>query len=80
MGIPIDKGQLEPTDDEPVTPLPSQPDQPLDLEAPVADALEQAHEVTPGWRIERVTRDPEVSEADALDQALSVPLDDEEDD
>jgi len=80
MGIPFDKGLLEPTDDEPLSPPPAPPDQPLDLEAPLADALDQAQEVAPGWRIEGVTRDPEVSEADALDQALVAPLDDEDDD
>jgi hypothetical protein len=80
MGIPFDKAPLAPTDDEPVSPAPAPPDQPLDPEAPLADALDQAQEVAPGWRFEGVTRDSEVSEADALDQALAAPLDDEDDD
>jgi hypothetical protein len=77
MGIPIEGDEpLRPTDDEPVEPAPAPPEAPSDPEVPVADAIEQAAEVTPGWRVDRRSHDFEVPEADAIDQALEVPLDD----
>jgi hypothetical protein len=45
---------------------------------PEADALEQAREVVPPPRRGRPAIDPEVPEADAWEQSIEVPLDDEE--
>jgi hypothetical protein len=83
VGIPIDDDEpLEPTDDERVTPAGLRPDEGYDEGSPdevsPADAADQRHEVSPGWRIGRRSRDPEVSEADALDQAMRPPADDED--
>jgi hypothetical protein len=76
MGIPIEGDQpLPPTDDEPVLPEAAPSEPPGDPEVPVADAIQQATEVTPGWRVGRTSHDFEVPEADAIDQALEVPLD-----
>jgi len=69
---------ITPTDDVEVDPPPSPPELPADPEAPVADALEQATEVSGGWRMDRVSRGIEVPEADAIEQAL-VPPDFDED-
>jgi hypothetical protein len=74
VGIPIDDQALPPTDEEPVEPDPAPATLPADPEAPPHDAADQAREVLPGWRLGRVTRDSEVNEADAIDQALEVPL------
>jgi hypothetical protein len=76
MGIPIDDDPLPPTDEEAVLPEPAVPEPSADPEAPVADALEQAAEVTPGWRVGRRSHDFEVPDTDAIDQALEVPLTD----
>jgi len=70
---------ITPTDDVELDPPPARPELPADPEAPVADALEQATEVTAGWRMDRVSRGLEVPEADAIDQALSAPDFDEDD-
>jgi hypothetical protein len=75
MGIPIDDS-FPPTDDEPVDPEPAPPSLTRDSEAPVADVIEQTREVLPGWRVSRVSDDPEVPENDAIDQALEVPAGD----
>jgi hypothetical protein len=66
----------DPDDDvvRPVTPAPL----PNDLEAPEADALDQAEEVTPTPRPGDVPRNPEVPEADAWEQSIEVPFDDDE--
>jgi hypothetical protein len=79
MGIPIDDEPLEPTDDQRVTPTATPPDETVDREAPAADAADQMHEVSPGWRIGRRSDDPEVPEADGLDQAITVPFEDDPD-
>ncbi len=79
MGIPIDDdAPLEPTDEAGVTPDGLPPDAASEDEASPQDAADQQHEVTPGWRIGRRSRDPEAPDADALDQAMSVPGDDDE--
>jgi hypothetical protein len=62
-----------PTDDEPVDPEPDRPHPSVDPEAPEPDALDQAREVNPGWRVGRVSRGIEVPEADAIDQATEIP-------
>lgn len=51
---------------------------PPDPEAPEADALEQAEEVTPGPGPADVPGNPEVPEADAWEQSIEVPFDDDE--
>jgi hypothetical protein len=79
MGIPIDDEPLEPTDDAPVTPLPTELDDDLGADVSPADAADQRREVSPGWRIGRRSSDLEAPEADVLDQAISPPLDDEPD-
>jgi hypothetical protein len=76
MGIPIEDEPLPPTDDDSVFPEPARPEPSGDPEAPVADAIEQAAEVTPGWRVGRRSHHFEVPDADAIDQALEVPLTD----
>jgi hypothetical protein len=45
---------------------------------PEADALEQHTEVVPEEELEEISHDPEVPEADALEQAQVVPVDDED--
>jgi hypothetical protein len=80
MGIPVDDEPLPTTDDEPVGATPAAPEAPADMEAPQADAADQNAEVVAGWHVGRVTRDIEVSEADAIDQALELPEDDGLDD
>jgi hypothetical protein len=45
---------------------------------PPDDVLEQRQEVVPDDGDDRPTSDPEVSEADALEQAQVVPADDDE--
>jgi hypothetical protein len=79
MGIPIDDGPLEPTDDELVTEEALGPEPAgADPERPGPDAAEQDHEVAPGWRIGRRSTDPEAPDADALDQAIVPPVDDDD--
>lgn len=78
MGIPIDESR-PPTDEDPVEPPVPEPDLPADPEAPIVDAAEQASEVSPGWRVGRLDRAFETPEADAIDQAMEVPIDDEPD-
>jgi len=81
MGIPIEGDEpLPSTDDEGVVPEPAAPHPGTDPEAPEADALDQATEVNPGWRVARRSHDFEVPDNDAIDQALEVPLDDFPDD
>ncbi|HZN20704.1 MAG TPA: hypothetical protein VFB84_21335 [Micromonosporaceae bacterium] len=48
-----------------------------DIEAPDADAVEQATPVDPTERPEEVHRGLEVDEWDAVEQARTVPLDDD---
>jgi hypothetical protein len=74
-GVPIDDEPLEPTDDERVAPSGLLPDEGLDREGSPGDAADQMHEMSPGWRIGRRSSDPEVPEADAIDQATTIPLD-----
>ena len=80
MGIPIDNEPLLSTDDAAVEPPAAPPILPEDLEVPVADAVEQAAEVAPGWRVLRPDRDFEIPEADAIDQAMEVPAGESEHD
>jgi hypothetical protein len=76
MGIPIEGDEpLAPTDDEAVFPEPVRAEPGSDPEAPLADAIEQAAEVSPGPRAARRSHDFEVPDTDAIDQALEVPLD-----
>lgn len=77
MGIPIDDEPLEPTDEEPVTEEAAPEGDTVDLEAPGPDAADQQRELGPGWRIGRRSTDPEAPDADKLDQATGVPLDDD---
>jgi hypothetical protein len=49
----------------------------LDLEAPEADAVEQATPAGPAEVQAEITRDPEVNEYDAVEQARVVQFDDE---
>ena len=66
----------DPDGDDVVGPTPAPlPDDP---EAPEADALDQAEEVTPVPRPGDVPRNPEVPEADAWEQSIEVPFDDDE--
>jgi hypothetical protein len=46
-----------------------------DPETPEADALDQAREVAPGERLGRVARPLDASDADAIEQAIEVPID-----
>jgi hypothetical protein len=46
---------------------------------PTADALDQAASVGPSEIVDPPSRDPEVPEADALEHAISLPLDDDGD-
>ena len=64
-------------DDDTVDPGPRAP-LPDDPEAPEADALEQAEEVTPRPGPGEVPQNPEVPEADAWEQSIEVPFDDDE--
>jgi hypothetical protein len=80
MGIPIDPDEPRvPTDEQPVQATPASAEPPSDPEVPGPDAAEQATEVEPGWRIGKVSRGIETPEADAIDQAIEVPMDDEGD-
>lgn len=80
MGIPIEDDEpLEQTDDAPVSAVGMPPEAVAGADGSAADAADQMHEVTPGWRIGRRSRDPEVPDVDALDQAMSVPEDDDAD-
>lgn len=63
----------QPADDEPVTPDPDEAEPSAEPEVPQADAVDQAQEVEPGWRVGRVSRGFEVPEADAIDQATEIP-------
>jgi hypothetical protein len=67
----------DPDDDDVVGPGTQAP-LPDDPEAPEADALDQAEEVTPTPRPGEVPRNPEVPEADAWEQSIEVPFDDDE--
>ena len=81
MGTPIeDDGPLSPADDEAVVPEPARAEPTRDPETPIADAIEQAAEVNPGWRVAPRSHDFEVPDADAIDQAIEVPLDEFPDD
>jgi hypothetical protein len=46
-----------------------------DPEAPEADALDQAREVAPGARRRSISRPIDASDADAIEQAIEVPID-----
>jgi hypothetical protein len=71
--------EAPPDDDQPVVPEPARGAPSADPEAPEADAVEQAAEVSPGGaRTGPVTNDPEAPEADAWEQSQEVPYDDEE--
>ena len=76
MGILIDDEPLEPTDEARVGPAPRPPEKLTHDEVSPGDSADQMHEVSPGWTIGRRTSDPEVAEGDAIDQAISVPVDD----
>ena len=51
----------------------------IDPEAPEADALDQAREVAPGERRGPVSRAIDASDADAIEQAIEVPIDPDDD-
>jgi len=74
MALPKDDDRIVPADEEPVLPDVAPPAPPADLEAPEADAVDQQSEVTPGPRVGPLSQDLEVSELDALEQAIEVPL------
>lgn len=77
MGIPIHDDPLEPTDEELLVEPTAPPDLPADVEVPLVDAADQQREIRAGWRIGRRSSDPEAPDADALDQAMIVPADDD---
>jgi hypothetical protein len=80
MGIPIDADEPSvPADEQPVQPPPASAEPSSDPEVPGPDAAEQTTEVEPRWRIGKVSRGIETPEADAIDQAIEVPMDDEDD-
>ena len=76
MGIPIDDEPLEPTDEARAGPVSRPPEKVTYGEVSPGDSADQMHEVSPGWTIGRRSSDPEVAEGDAIDQAMSVPVED----
>jgi hypothetical protein len=65
----------DPEFDDPDLEFDDEPLPPRDPETPEADALDQAREVAPGERRGPVSRTIDASDADALEQAIEVPID-----
>ena len=65
------------TDDQPIAPEPAPPAWRGNPETPEQDALEQAAEMVPGWRLERRSSALDAPEGDSVEQATELPDDPE---